>query len=236
MFETVTNAIKASRPLQFALVFIAGGTVAALFYPTRIVQTKLQKTFDQQVSVLKEQQAKEISSVQESYKQQTQELKKTNEDLSIKVTSLTTQVTSLKMHQKKQFYKIVHPDGTVEERASTTTDSEESQQISQQVQQEYRKKLEEDVTKLESIQADKIANMQKQWDSKEQDYQHTISTLTQSKTVTTNPKNFTLDVGMLTNSDYYGHVTYDLWGPFIFGLQGQFGPTPAAGAGLGIRF
>lgn len=236
MFEAVTNLIKASRPLQFALVFIAGGAIAAIFYPTRIVEQKLQKTFDQQISVLKQQHSQELSTAQESFKKQTEELTTKNEQLSIKVTSLTTQVTSLKTHQKKSFYKIVHPDGTVEERVSTTTDSDEEQKVSQQVQQEYRKKLEEDVTKLESIQADKIATLQKQFDSKEQDYQHTIATLTESKTVTTNPKNFTLDVGMLTNTDYYGHVTYTLWGPFILGLQGQMGTSPAAGAGLGLRF
>ncbi|CAM6003894.1 unnamed protein product [Sphagnum balticum] len=236
MLDTVVSFIKASRPLQFALVFVAGGTVAALFYPTKIIQDKLQKTFDQQTSVLKQQHAQELSSIQESFSKQTQELKTTNEQLSVKVTSLITENTSLKVLQKKTFFKIVHPDGTVEERASSTTDSDQEQQISQQVQQEYQKKLEENVAKLESIQADKISTMQKTFDSKEQDYQHTIATLTQTHSETINPKNFTLDGGLLTNGDYYGHVSYDIWGPFVLGVQGQFGPSPAAGAGLGIRF
>lgn len=236
MFEKIKALIAASKSIQLVLVFIAGGAVAAIFYPTKIIQDKLQKTFDQQISILKQQHAQEVSSLQESYSKQLQESKTTTEQLSIKVTSLTTENTSLKTHQKKTFFKIVHPDGTVEERATSTSDSDTEQQISQQVQQEYQKKLEEDVTKLESVQADKVSSMQKQWDSKEQDYQHTIATLTQTHSVSTNPKNFSLDVGALTNLDYYGHVTYDIWGPFILGLQTQFGSSSAVGAGLGIRF
>src|ERR1035437_2242754 len=104
MFEVVINFIKASKPAQFALVFVAGGTVAALFYPTKIIQDKLQKTFDQQTSILKQQHSQELSSVQESYNKQSQELKTTNEQLSVKITSLTTENSSLKTHQHNTFF------------------------------------------------------------------------------------------------------------------------------------
>ena len=236
MFEGIVNLVKASRPLQFALVFLAGGIVAAVFYPTKHIEEKLKQTFDQQTSVLKQEHDKELSKEEEKVTQLTKEYSSYRETTDNKINSLTTQVTTLKLHQKKTYYKIVHPDGTVEVRASTDTDSEENQQVSQQVQEEYQKKLESDITKLESIQADKIASLQKSWDTKEQDYTHQIATLEQSKVIDINPKNLTVDVGVLTSKDYYGHVTYGILGPIIFGLQGQFGASSAAGAGLGLKF
>lgn len=236
MFEGVVNLIKASAPIQLILAFVAGGIVAALFYPTKHIEEKLQKSFQQQMSVVNQQHQQETASQQEQYKKLQTEYQTYHVQSQAKITSLTSQVTSLKSHQKKTYYKIVHPDGTVEVRVSSEKDSDEEQQISQEVQQEYKQQLDSEMSKIEQIQADKVAQMQRDWDSKEQSYQSQISTLTASKSLTANQKNFTLDVGGMSNLDYYGHVTYNMWGPFILGLQGQFGASPAAGAGLGLRF
>jgi ATP-dependent Lon protease len=236
MFEKIKDMIRASRPLQFALVFIAGGTVAAVFYPTKQIQEKLQKTYEQQISTLTQQHAQELANTKTQYDSQTQTLTNANAQLSSKIAALTTQISSMKSHQKQTYYKIIHPDGTVEIRASSERDTSEEEQLSQQIQQEYQQQLQTQISQLQQTQTDKITSMQKEWDSKEQSYQQHISTLTQSKTVTTNPKNFTVDVGALSNLDYYGHATYNIWGPFILGLQGQMGSSPAIGGGIGLRF
>ena len=236
MFEAAVNLVKASRPIQFLLVFIAGGIVAGILYPTKHVEEKVQKTYEQQIATLNQQHSQELATQQSSYQKLTSDYSSYKSETDAKISSLTTEVTNLKTHDHKTFYKIVHPDGTVEERASDTSDSQEQQQVSQQVQQEYQQKLEDDVTKLEQVQADKIASMQKEWDSKEQSYQQQISSFTSSKVVDTNKKDFTIDVGGLTSLDYYGHVTYNVFGPFVLGLQAQFGSSPAAGAGIGLRF
>jgi ATP-dependent Lon protease len=236
MFERVIDFVKNSRLTQFTLTLLLGVAIGAVLYPTKHIEEKLKKTFEQETTVLKQQHAQELQQEQEKTNKVTSEYSQYKVTSEAKITSLTTQVTSLKLHQKKTFFKIVHPDGTVEERASSTTDSEEEQQVSQEIRQEYKQQLEQQVTRLEQIQIEKVVSLQKEWDSKEQDYKKQISTLEQSKIVDINPKNFTLDVGMLTNMDYYGHVSYNLFGPFVLGLQGQFGSSPAAGAGLGLKF
>jgi ATP-dependent Lon protease len=236
MFQGVVDFVKASRPAQFALVFLAGGVVASVFYPTKHIEEKLQKTYQQQISTLTQQHSQELSKMQTTYEAQSQTLSQTNMQLTSKVNALTDQVTNLKTHQSKTFYKIVHPDGTIEERASSVKDSDEEQQITQQVQSEVDQKVQASTQAITSQFSQQISEMQKTWDSKEQTYQKTISTLTQSKVEDTNKKNFTLDVGALTNADYYGHVSYNLLGPIVIGLQGQFGTSPAAGAGIGLTF
>jgi delta 1-pyrroline-5-carboxylate dehydrogenase len=236
MFEAVIDLVKASRPLQFALVFVAGGTVAALFYPTKTIQEKLQKTYQSQISTLQQQHSQEISTLNATSDKKVQELTQTNSQLTSQVTELTSQVSDLKSHQQKNYTKIVHPDGTIEITASTETDSDNSRSASTDTQTTINQQIATATSRVTQDYETKISTMQKEWDSKEQSYQSQISTLTQSKTVTINPKNFTLDVGALTNADYYGHVTYAIWGPFILGLQAQFGSSAAGGAGIGLRF
>jgi len=235
-WDKVITFIKASRSLQLVLVFVAGGAVATVFYPTKHIKETIQKSYEEQIATLNQQHEEQLDQQQQILNQVSSEYHSYHDESEQKIASLTTQVTTLTQHQKQSFWKIVHPDGTVEERATSSSDSEEEQQVSQQVQAEYQQKLQDDVTKLEQIQADKISSMQKEWDSKEQSYQQQISTMSQTKTIITNPKNLGLELGILTDLNYYGHVTYDVWGPFFIGVQGQFGSNSMAGAGIGIRF
>jgi len=236
-FQSIVNVVKASKPLQFALVFLGGITVGVLFYPTKIIKDSLQKTYQSQITTMQQQQATTLSQTKTQYDQQIQTLTQTNTDLSSKITSLTSQVTDLKSHQTNNYVKIVHPDGTIEIQDTSSKDSSSEQEISQQIQQEYDQKLQTQVTQLQQTQASTIATMQSQWDSKETSYKSQIATLTQTHSETVNPKNFGIEAGMMTNRDYYGHVTYDIWGPFIMGAHAEFGTTSnAGGLGLGIRF
>jgi hypothetical protein len=236
MFQAAIDLVKASRPLQFALVFVAGGIVAALFYPTKQIKETMQQTFQSQISTLNQQHSKELETQQESFQKQTEELTQTNKQLTSKVSELTTQVTNLKSHQQKAYSKITHPDGTIEVKYSSEKDSAEQSESSTERQTEIDQAVSQNTTKLTQQFQQQMDSKQQEWDSKEKSYQTQISTLTQSKSVTINPKNFTLDVGGLTSGDYYGHVTYDVWGPFIIGLQAEFGASSAAGAGIGLRF
>jgi hypothetical protein len=236
MFEAAVNLIKASRPIQFALVFIAGGAVAAIFYPTKQIKESLQKTFQQQITTVQQQDAQTLATQQASYQKLQQQYSDYQSSSNEKINELTNQVSNLKSHNKTTTFKIVHPDGTVEERDTTESDVDQTDSITQQVQAEWQQKVTDAVTTTTQQFQQQISTLQTQWSSKEQSYQSQIASLTQTKSVTTNPKNFTLDVGGITNGDYYGHVTYNVWGPFILGLQGQFGASSAAGAGLGLRF
>lgn len=236
MFETVVNFVKASRPLQFAVVFLAGGTIAAIFYPTKQIKETLTKTFQSQISTLNQQHSQEMSDTKTKYDAQIQTLTTSSAQMSDKISSLTTQISTLKSHQKKTYYKIVHPDGTIEVRASSEKDTDEEDKIATQIQQEYDQQLKTEVAQLEQQHAETDAALQKQWDSKEQSYQSQISTLTQTKTVTVNPKNFAIDAGVLSNLSYYGHATYNIWGPLLIGIHGELGTSNALGGGIGLRF
>jgi chromosome segregation ATPase len=237
MLKTIVDLVKSSRTLQFALVFLGGITVGVLFYPTKIIKDSLQKTYQSQITTLTQQQSQTLSQMKSTYDSQVQTLTQTNSDLTSKVTALTTQVTDLKSHQTNNYVKVIHPDGTIEIKDTSEKDSSSEQEISQQIQQEYEQKLQTQITQLQQTQATTVSTMQKTWDSKEQSYQSQIATLTQTHSETINPKNFGIEAGVLTNRDYYGHVTYDIFGPFFIGAHAEFGTaTNAGGLGLGLKF
>jgi len=236
MFEKVIAFIKASQSAQIAVALIVGMAIGALMYPTKHIEEKLNKTHEQEVATLNQQHAQELSTQKESYDKLSSDYKSYQQESSAKISSLTTQVSTLSSHQKTATYKVVHPDGTIEEKEFTSSDVDESNKVVTSVQEEFQTKIASIEKKWEDIHKQRVAELEKQYSAKEQSYQQTIDTLQKSKVETINPKSFGVEAGVLADKSYYGHVSYDIFGPFFLGLQTQFGNSNTVGAGLGIRF
>ena len=185
--------------------------------------------------------AKELSTVQEKLDKATTEFSQLREESSAKISKLTTEIKTLKSHQRIAYYKIVRPDGTIEEKQLTETDIDESTQIVTQIQEEYKRKVDQIETKWETIHQERVTAIQKEFSLKEDTYQKEIASLKKEKITDINPKNFGLEVGFMSNLHYYAHATYDVWGPFFIGLHGTGGTDLKTlsnwqvGGGLGIR-
>ena len=130
------------------------------------------------------------------------------------------------------------PDGTIEIKKFTESEVNESSKVITQIQEEFKTKIDKIETKWSEIHKERVAKLQKDFDSKESGYQKTIEELTKSKTVSVNEKHFGLEAGMMSNKNYYGHVTADLWGPVFVGVHGEVGANNdnKLGAGIGLRF
>lgn len=222
--------------VRYIVILLVGITIGAVFYPTKSIKETISKQYEQQIKTLNEQHQQETDRTAKTYDQTINDMKTKESQSSEQIQKLSTQVTQLKSHVKTTVYKIVHPDGSIEEHDTSEEDTDQSDSISTQIQAEYQQKLQEQQQQLQITHQQEIATLQKQFDQKEANYKEQISSMQESKTVITNPKHFGVEAGMLVNKDYYGHVTYDIFGPVFLGLQGQFGPDPAAGIGIGIRF
>jgi len=235
-FNPLVDLVKSSKTLQLVLVFIAGGIISAVFYPTKQIKETIAKTYQQQISTIQQQNAQTLATQQSSYQKLQDQYSSYKTETDSKISELSTQVSDLKTHTKTTIVKVVHPDGTIEENEVEENDTDSTQEISQQMQSEWQQKTDSAVQTVTQQYQTQISTMQSQWTSKEQQYQSTISTLQETKTITTNPKSFGISAGLLTDGGYYGNVTYDVWGPFFIDGLGEFGPHSAAGAGIGIRF
>ena len=233
----VVQTLKSNVYVRYVVILLVGITVGAVFYPSKNIKESISKQYEQQIQTLQQQHSSEIQSLQQTYQTSlSQEQSKTVEAQG-KIDSLTTQVTELQSHKTTNYYKIVHPDGTVEIKQSTEDDTDSNSQIASQVQQEWQSKMDEQAKTLQTQYQQTISSMQQQMSSMTQTYQQTIATMQETKTVQDNPKKFGIEAGRMTNTDYYGHVTYDLWGPFEIGVHAEFGSTTnSAGAGIGFHF
>jgi uncharacterized membrane-anchored protein YhcB (DUF1043 family) len=231
--ETLNN-----QYVRYFLILFVGVTIGALFYPTKRIEEKITQKYEQQISSIKEQHSKETKELTDKFELTVKTEKTKVEESERKISKLTSEVKNLQSKQKISTYKIVKPDGTIEERTFTETDVNESTKVITKVQEEFKNKITQIENTYAKVHRERVENLKKEFDSKEQQYQKTISELQKSKTVSVNEKSFGLEVGVLSNKDYYGHATMDLWGPVFVGVHGQMGQNNnnALGAGLGIRF
>jgi len=219
-------------------MLLIGVTIGAVFYPTKKIEEKLHYQYQQEISSLKEAHSKEVQEVNEKYASSLKENKELHIETERKVSKLTTEIKSLQSKQKTAYYKLIKPDGTIEIKKFTESEVNESSKVVTQIQEEFKTKIDKIETKWSEIHKERVAKLQKDFDSKESGYQKTIEELTKSKTVSINEKRFGLEAGMMTNKNYYGHATADLWGPVFIGIHGELGANNdnKLGAGVGLRF
>lgn len=220
------------------LILAIGITIGVLFYPSKRIEEKLTAIHQEEISKLKEQHTQEMSKVSEERDKQIQENKELHSSTEKKISSLTAQVTELKSKQKTSTYKLIKPDGTIEERTFSQSEVDQSTKTVTKIQEEFKQKIDAIETKWSKIHEERIVELKKQFDSKEQDYKKQIDTLEKSRTVSVNEKRIGAEIGILNSKDYYGHLSMDLWGPVFVGVHGELNKDNDSklGVGIGVRF
>lgn len=229
--------------VRATLILLIGITIGALFYPTKKIEEKVSQRYEQQILTLNEKHSQELKSISEAKDKVEQESKEYHKTSEQKISSLTSQVTELKSKQKTSTYKLVKPDGTIEERTFTESEIDQSTKTITKIQEEFKQKVDSIEQKWSQIHEQRVTELKKQFDSKEQGYQETIATLEKSKTVSVNEKHFGVEAGVMNDKAYYAHLTGDVWGPLFIGVQGEL-KTPDIkqsgesrfGLGVGLRF
>ena len=112
-----------------------------------------------------------------------------------------------KLKSKTSTIKIVRPDGTMEEKTVSETESEET--VTESVKLEYEKKLAEELLNKEREVSKRIKEETKQ------------------------SKNFTAVMGINTGGFYYGSISYTVLPPIL--LNGYGTEEGEFGIGIGIR-
>lgn len=234
----IIDAVKSTPWLQFLLVLLAGVAIGAVFYPTKHIEERERQKHEEETKSLKEQYSKELSTLHDTLNKANVSHSEYRKETEFKITKLTTENTTLRSNQRTAYYKVVKPDGTIEIRKFTETQIDESRQVITEIQTEFKEKIASIETKWETIHKERVTALSKEFKSKEEEYKHKIDELEKSRVVDINPKRFGVEAGVLTSKAFYGHVTYDIFGPIFLGLHSQFGGTSTAvgGAGLGLRF
>ena len=176
--------ITAHPRFTYLLAGLAMGVVMSAFtiHETDKYTSRMEKTIERNIEIHQEY-VERTSRTIEKYKTENRKLKKSSNT-----------------------YKIVHPDGTVETRTSSKSESEES--ISTEVKERYEKQIEERMSRFEKTLLREIANI-----TKEQKY-------------------LSIGVGYTTELEYYGSLNYTVLPPFTINGWATQGGTVAVGIGV----
>jgi hypothetical protein len=222
--------------IRYILTLLVGITIGVVFYLSKRVEEKLSLKYEQEIASLKEAHSKETSNLNEKFIQISNETKSYKVEQELKVTKLTSEIKNLQSKQKTSYFKVIKPDGTIEIKKFTESEVNESSQVITQVQEEFKQKVESIEQKWSSLHKERVLKIENEFNSKESEYKKTIEELQKSKVTTTNQKRFSLEAGILSNKDYYGHVSMDIWGPIYIGIIAEHGINNLLGIGTGMRF
>ena len=239
--EWFVSSGRGKHALGYIATLIVGVVVGAVFYPSKRQTEHLKKTYEQQLSQVRQEHAREISMLEEKYKLALEEHKSKLAEYDKRVITLTAEIRSLRSKQQTSRYKIVHPDGTVEEKEFTKMETSESSKMISKIREKFNAKVAEIETKWMQIHRDKVSEIKREFDRKESEYKSTIASLERRVTVEINPRRFGLEVGLTDLRQYYLHATADLAGPIFFGVHGQSSSSGdrlggVIGVGVGVRF
>ena len=224
---------------KYVGILLIGITIGVVFYPTKTIEEKLTQKHQEEIAIIKESHSKETKDLTEKLDTAVAESKSLKQETSRTIAKLSDEVKTLKTKQKTSTYKLVKPDGTIEERTFSESEVDESSHVITQIQEEFKTKVEQIETKYATIHSERVLAIKKDFDAKESEYKKTIDELTKSKTISVNEKRFGVEAGMMNNKNYYGHATMDVWGPVFIGVHGELGvdnKDNQLGAGLGLRF
>ena len=221
-------------------VLLIGITIGVIFYPSKRIEEKLTQIHEAQITKIRAEYSKESTALVDKYAQSLEENKQIRAEYEHKISSLTDEVRTLQSKQKTETYKLVKPDGTIEERTFSESEINESSHVVTQIQEEFKSKVEQIENKYAQIHSERVTNITKEFRSKEEEYKQTIDRLEKSKVTSINEKRFGLEAGITNEQNYYGHATMDVWGPTFIGVHGQMGANGNnannMGVGLGLRF
>jgi K+/H+ antiporter YhaU regulatory subunit KhtT len=229
-----------SQWTRYIICLLAGATIGVIFYPSKRTEETVAQKYEQQISELKQTHDSELKTQQKQFSELSEKYSSYKEESERKISSLTVENQKLSSKKKRSYYKIIHPDGTIEIKEISESQTDQSSQVTSQIQDEFKQKLDSIEQKWKTIHETQILELQKKFDEKEADYQKEIESLKVTKVTTVNEKKFSIEGGILSDSAYYMHATMDVWGPFFIGLHGEMNHIQAEegklGLGIGLRF
>ena len=221
---------------RHTVVLLIGISVGAIFYPTKRIEERVAEKYEEQIKTLKQRQEQETRALREEKENVSKELVNYKKETETKLNKNLEEIRDLKKKQKTSYFKIVKPDGTIEIRRFSESEETESTKIVEQIKQEFKEKLDSTEEKWKKIHEERVELLVHSFQEQESNYLSKIKELEKQKTISINAKKISIDAGLLSTKDYYGHATVDFWGPLVIGIHGQVGTQEAFGAGIGIRF
>ena len=224
---------------KIGIALVIGVAIGAIFYPSKEIEESERHRDEQRIE-------KEINysrKIQSEKEERVREVQgsyfKMEEELNAKIQKQTTEISHLKVRVSERTFKLIKPDGTIEERTFRDSELSKDTTIVTTIQQEYTRKIKQTEDRYKKVYTEKLEKVKEAVIEKFKEKDLIIATLEKKRSIKINPGKTRIGVGVTNEQDYYGIVERDIFGPiFIHGLfeVNTENKDQKGGIGIGIKF
>lgn len=238
MKEKVLQVIRSDGFGKVVLLCV-GVAIGAIFYPSKEIEEKERQRYEERI----EKEVQYSRDLTKKYEERITETQgayfKMEKELNAKIQKQTTEISKLKMRMSERTFKLVKPDGTIEERTFKESELSQDTQIVTTIREEYVTKVKQTEERYKKVYSERLQEIKEKVAQKLKQKDERIAELERSKKVKVNPGKTRIGVGMTNEKDYYGIVERDIFGPVF--IHGLFEVNPEnkdqkGGLGIGIKF
>ena len=233
------NKVLQNPIVRYIIILIAGIAIGAIFYPSKTITTEETSKFEQKIERL-ETEKKNISTFfEKQLSMEKHQSRKYQEQTTKKIDSYKEENYKLKQKVSEKRFKIVRPDGTIEEKWYRESETEVVASVVTEIKEEFTRKVKSIENKWKVTHEKRIKKIKENYERKLAE-NITTKQSTHKKTKTEiNKRNFGISLGLTSEKDYFSSITYDIAGPLFLDIHvgaSQSLNDQEIGIGIGIRF
>lgn len=233
------NKLLQNTYVRYGLALMIGAAIGAIFYPTKSIEREIESKYQSKIERLES----DRRYIEEKYSQELRREINSNveyrKETNKKISSLKTENTHLKQNVKEKTLKIVKPDGTIVEETFKESETEVVSKVVTSIKQEFNEKVSSIEKKWETVHKKRVRAIIDKHDKEIKQKEEIISSYKKKETIKINHRSFAIAAGKLNDDNYYGNVSYDIFGPVF--INGHFEANnkfevDKLGVGIGLRF
>lgn len=228
-----------NKYVQITLALIIGGAIGAIFYPSKTITKEETYKYEQQIERLETEKKNLTSFYEKQITKEEKEHKEYKEEVTKKTESLREENFQLKQKVSEKRFKIVRPDGTIEEKWFKDSETDVVSSTVTKIKSEFTRKVIQIESKWKKIHEQRIKKIKESYDKRIASSESKRITATKKTKIEVNKRSFGLSLGYTSEQKYFSSIMYDVYGPFFLDLH--LGATrdltdKEAGIGIGMRF
>lgn len=230
---------KTKTIVSLLVALVIGAIIGALFYPSRELsheeRIRIEENAQRQVDYYREQ----VVDLRESHREEVRELRQREEEYRQTIDTQIERIDQLEKRVSTQTYKVIRPDGTIEEQTFTEQEISQESSVVISIREEFDMKIRDIQKRYSEAYTERLVEIREQVEGRLKEKQDRIAELESERRESVNRRSTRIGVGVTSDITYYGLVEKDILGPiFIHGIV----ETPSddrslrGGVGLGISF
>ncbi len=225
--------------IRYVTVLLIGVAIGAIFYPSKTITKEEMYELKQKVVRLENEKKFITTFFEKKINMEKSQSKKYHEQVTKNIESLKQENFRLKQKVSEKRFKIVKPDGTIEEKWFKESETDVVSSVVTKIKSEFTRKVKSIENKWKKIHEKRINKIKKMYEKKiklQSEYKERKVTKVKTEI---NKRNFGISLGFTTKQNYFSSITYDIYGPFFLDIllksNNNFSDK-GAGIGIGIRF